>query len=102
MIQLRSNRTFSVTRRGQSVASITDLDALCLPARPEIVAMQGAPANKLFSIMVEGLPDIREQDVLISQRDTDETYLVSGVAPFDSPRTKHTELYALKQWGTQA
>lgn len=101
MIQLRSNRTFSVTRRGQTVSSITDLEALCLPARPEIVAMQGAPANKLFSIMVDGLPDIHEQDILTNQSNTSETYLVSGVSPFDSPRAKHTELLALKQWGTQ-
>lgn len=99
-MQLRSNKTFSITRRG-ATNTLTNLNALCVPARPEILALQEVPAAKAFEVVFAGPYDVREQDVLVNQNDASETFRVRSVAKHLTPRLAHTEAIAEGLWGTE-
>ena len=49
---LPTNKRFKVQRKGADVTEQVDLAALCLPARPEIVAVRDVPAVEALEITV--------------------------------------------------
>ena len=98
-MQLPTNKTFSVTRK--SVANtLTNLNALCVPARPEIVAVRDVPAAKAFEITFDGPVDVREQDTLVNQVEPTEQFRVRAVEKYLTPRLQHTYAVAEGRWGT--
>lgn len=95
-----TNRSFKVEREGQAVAELVNLTALLLPARPEIVAMQGLPAGHAFEIYFRDVVAVQEQDRLVNENDANEHYRIIGVSQFDTPNASHTEVIAEARWGT--
>ena len=98
-MHLPDNVTFEVSRNRSTVLS--NVPALCVPARPEIVALYDVPAGKAYQVTFNGLFDIKEQDLLINQADATETYRVTSVAQYETPRLAHTEAVAVAMWGTE-
>jgi len=70
---------FSVTRGGVA-NTLTNLAAYVYPAGPTITAFIDIPASKAFSIIFDGSPALKEQDILVDEADPTKTYLVMGVA----------------------
>jgi hypothetical protein len=100
MTRLRTNCTVSIKRGGQTVAGLTALPCLVLPARPEIVAMNGLPAGKAVEFMFNQVyAEIREQDQLVRDDDPGVSIRITGVMHGDSPRAAHTEGVAEGRWG---
>lgn len=99
-MQLPTNKTFNLTRRGVA-NTLTNLNAFCVPARPEIIALQDVPATKAFKITFDGPVDVREQDVLVSQTDVTDSFRVRGVSKYLTPRLAHTAVVAEGLWGTE-
>ncbi len=97
MINLKTNTTLSVTRRGQSVAEFDALKALVLPAGAEIVAINDVPAGKAFSVFFPEVVDLCEQDILTSNT---KSYRIVGVSQYETPLGAHTEVVAEGKWGT--
>jgi len=61
---------FSVTRGGLS-NTLTNLAAYVYPAGANITAFIDIPASKAFSIIFDGSPDLKEQDMLVGQAAND-------------------------------
>lgn len=101
MNQLRTNCTVSIKRSGQTVEGLTALPCLVLPARPEIIAMNGLVAGKAVEFMFGQVHSgIREQDQLVRDGVTPEVSVrITGVMHVDSPRVAHTEGVAEGRWG---
>lgn len=98
--QIRTNKSLTVSRRG--VIVFTDAAALCLPARPDILAIyESSPGANLYEIIFDDLYDVRDQDQLVDEVDTAKTYRVVSVAQFETPRLAHTECAAEAIWGTE-
>lgn len=97
---LPTNKLFKVRRKGVDVAALTNLAALCVPARPEVVAVRDVPAAKAFEITFADTFDVREQDMLINQADVTETFRVRAVEKYLTPRLSHTYALAEGRWGT--
>jgi len=90
---------FSVTRGGLS-NTLTNLAAYVYPAGANITAFIDIPASKAFSIIFDGSPALKEQDMLVDEADPTKTYLVMGVARHTTPRLAHTSVTARAMWGT--
>ncbi len=90
---------FSVTRGGTSNV-LFNLGAYVYPAGANITAFIDIPASKAFSIIFDGSPALKEQDMLVDEADPTKTYLVMGVARHTAPRLAHTSVTAKAMWGT--
>lgn len=99
-MNLPTTHTFNVTRDG-TANTLTNLAAYVQPASAEVVAFNDIPASKAFQLVFDGKPAIREQDVLVSQADATETYLVVGVSKNFTPRLGHTSVTARALWESQ-
>jgi hypothetical protein len=104
MTNTRTNCTVSVKRNGQLVSGLTALPCLVLPARAEILDMNGMPAGKMFEFMFPQIHSgLREQDQLIRDTEDEEadeiSVRVTGVMHVDTPRAPHTEGVAEGMWG---
>ena len=97
---MRTNRTVSVYLNGAAVNGLDSLSCLVMPARPEIVAMQGIPAGKQFEIFFpEVYASIREGHEIVNDADSTERYRVIGTSHFDTPHGAHSEILAEARWG---
>jgi len=65
---------FSVTRGGVA-NTLTNLAAYVYPAGPNIAVFIDIPASKAFSIIFDGSPALKEQDMLVDEADPTKTYL---------------------------
>ncbi len=90
---------FSVKRGGTSNV-LFNLGAYVYPAGANITAFIDIPASKAFSIIFDGSPALKEQDMLVDEADPTKTYLVMGVARHTTPRLAHTSITARAMWGT--
>src|SRR5687767_14948550 len=99
-MNIPTTHTFNVTRNG-TADTLINLAAYVQPASAEILAFNDIPASKAFQMVFDGKPAIQEQDVLVSQADATETYLVAGVSKHFTPRLGHTSVTARALWGTQ-
>jgi hypothetical protein len=97
MTNLPTNRTVTITRQG--AAHLSDLPALILPARLEVVALREVPAGKAFEIFFTDLVEVHETDRITNADDPTETYRVVGVAHYDTPHGAHTEVIAEARLG---
>ena len=94
-----STHTFSVRRAGVDNI-LTNLIAYVQPASAEILAFNDIPASKAYQILIDGQPTLKEQDLLVSESDPTETYLVVGVARSPALRLRHLSVTARAMWGT--
>lgn len=88
-----TNRTLICARTSASHSAFVE------PARPDIKAMLGIPATKVFEVYIDGLADLREQDRLTSS-DPVESYVVLGAEAFDIDLVRHTHLTVEGTWGS--
>lgn len=98
-MSLPINASFEV-QRPQGTTIIDSLNGLLLPASDELAALLGTPGAKLYQLMVNDTPDVREQDVLVSSQDATITYRVRGVKEFATPQLPHLELTLDRGWGS--
>lgn len=93
-----TTHSFSVTRNGVP-DTLTGLAAYVQPANAEILAFNDIPASKAYQILIDGQPTVKEQDLLVSESDPTETYLVVGVGKSPNLRLKHLTVTARAMWG---
>jgi hypothetical protein len=101
-MQMPTNRSFSVTRKGVA-NTLTNLDAMLLPPSSRTISlliMIDVPAVKSFEVYFNGPCDVREQDQLVSETDPTETYRVRIVEQYDTPHLAHTAAFVERVWGT--
>ena len=84
--------SFSVAR-GDVPDTLTWLAAYVQPANAEILAFTDIPASKSYQILIDGQPTVKEQNLLVSESDPTETYLVVG-GKRPNPRLKHVSVIA--------
>jgi hypothetical protein len=94
-----ATHAFSVTRGGTTNV-LTNLAAYVQPAGPNVLAFQDIPTSKAYQMVFDGKPALKEQDVLVSEADDTETYLVVGVSKNFTPRLGHTSVVAQALWGS--
>lgn len=101
-MQMPTNRTFSVTRKGIP-NTLTNLAAMLLPPSTRalsLLILVDVPAIKASEVYFNGPCDVREQDQLVSETDPSETYRVRIVEQYDTPRLPYTMAYVERVWGT--
>lgn len=99
MIRTPTNCTVTIKRDEVQVGSLTGIPCLILPARPDILAMNGLAAGKAYEFLFRTLiPEVKEQCQIVRD-DTGQSIRVVGVMHVDSPRAFHTEGVAEGMWG---
>ena len=102
MIQLPTNRTFTIKRAG--VTSSTNLPALLEPPSTRsyqlLSLIADAPAVKLMDVYFQDMVDVQEQDQLVDQDTTTNTYRVRYVEQFDVPGVSYSFAIVEAVWGT--
>ena len=99
-MNLPTTHMFSVTRGG-TANTLTDLAAYLQPANQgTTILFQDIPAGELYSVIFDGQPALKKGDLLVSETDSTETYLVRQVAKNYTPRLGHTSAVVQGQYGT--
>lgn len=100
MTNTPTNCTVTIKRDGQQLGSFTGIPCLILPARADVMAMNGLAAGKAFEFIFKTIvPELTEQDQLVRD-DNGRSIRVVGVMHVDSPRAFHTEGLGEAMWGT--